>query len=183
MEDRPVDFNITKVERVVEKVLVENQHQDLLYFTRIYRYWSVIVGEQLAKKTAPEKLVKGVLTVLVEDSAYSHQLRYFERNMLDLIASPEICGDNVVRKIAFRVGVRRRELTFAPEGNEEVKISPAPTQKEIQETYNQPVSSRISDNTLRRAFAKCMTRITRNRENKPVDKPAKPTGEKRGHGE
>jgi len=92
-----------KAEKVIEKVLKQNNLSEVLYYTKILKHWEVIIGKPLAKKAVPMKLKKKVLTIGVIDSAYSHHLRFYEPNILELIASPEICGDGAVKKIVFRI--------------------------------------------------------------------------------
>ncbi|MCP4757610.1 MAG: DUF721 domain-containing protein [Proteobacteria bacterium] len=160
MEDNFPEKQLVKVEKIVEKVLIENRQQDVLYFSKIYKHWEVIVGAPLAQKTAPMKLEKKTLFITVEDAAYSHHLRYFEQNMVDLIASPEICGEGAVKRIVFRVGsttpLDRKIVSDDPDARKPVRIDP---QAQLQ---SQKVSGQIRDRNLQKLFARFMSKTVSN---------------------
>ncbi len=102
MQEYFPEHQFFKAEKVIEKVLKQNNLQEVLYYTKILKHWEVIIGKPLSKKAVPMKLQKKVLYIGVIDSAYSHHLRFYEPNIIELIASPEICGDGAVKKIVFR---------------------------------------------------------------------------------
>ncbi|MBU2514152.1 DUF721 domain-containing protein [bacterium] len=145
----------TKLEKAVENVLVENKLQSVLYFTKIHKYWEVIVGKPLAGKTSPAKLVKKTLIVMVEDAAYSHHLKYFEKNIIDLIASPEICGEGIVRKVVFKVKEKsliKQKQVAQPESKEQVPIKIKPIKNEAAQT-----AEIIKDKRLKASFSRFMS--------------------------
>ena len=157
MEEKLLDREAQKVDKIVEKVLREQGRQAILHYAKINRHWEVIVGSSLAKKTAPLKLVRKTLTVLVTDGAYAHHLQYYENNILGLIASPEICGEGAVNKVVFRVGTKpiRQEI------EEQVAANQSRFQKEIPKLLSvaKETAGNISDQTLQNAFARCMSKI------------------------
>ncbi len=81
LEDYP-KHRFFKAEKVIEKVLKQNNLHEMIFFTKIRKHWEVIVGKPLAKKAVPIKLKRQVLTIGVKDSAYSHHLRYFAPNII-----------------------------------------------------------------------------------------------------
>jgi hypothetical protein len=155
------ESDFAKIDHIVERVLIEHRLEDLLYFSKIVKYWTVIVGDPLARKSAPAKLKKKALTVLVKDGAYSHHLRFFERNILDLIASPEICGEGVVTKVIFKTGFRtpsppavETDPVAKPDdavGENRPSVVPADIAVRID-----TVAAKIDDRVLRRSFARLM---------------------------
>ncbi len=160
------DNQFTKLEKAVENVLVENKLQSVLYFTKIYKHWEIIVGKPLARKTSPEKLVKKTLIVRVEDAAYSHHLKYFEKNILDLIASPEICGEGVVRKVVFKV--KEKSIVKQNQASQPKPEKPAPVKtKSIKEEASQTAEI-IKDKRLKASFSRFMSNnISEKDDSKP----------------
>jgi hypothetical protein len=156
MDDPLKNQGFIKAEKVIENVLIQNNKQRILYFSKIRKYWDVIVGEPLSKKTAPGKLVKKTLHVMVMDSAYSHQLRFFEKRILELIDSPEICGESVVKKIVFKVDPDFLTQDKHPKAKQEERPQP-PIPPEIFER-SEKAESRIRDTTLRNAFGRFMAK-------------------------
>lgn len=159
------DNHVSKLEEAVEDVLKENNLQSVLYFTKIYKHWDVIVGESLAFKTIPAKLQNKALYVLVEDAAYSHHLKFFERNILDLIASPEICGEGAVKKVIFQVGeksvIKNRRKTFKQIENSEDKIEETLHEEAVE------TSEKIGDKSLKKIFTRLMSKnLSRQKEKK-----------------
>ena len=157
MEEKLLDREALKVEKIVEKVLREQGKQAILHYAKINRHWKVIIGESLAKKTAPLKLIRQTLTILVEDAAYAHHLKYFEKNILDLIASPEICGEGAVTKVLFRVGTK----STVKEREERVEFTQVELAKVAPEilTAAKETANNINDESLSQAFARCMSKI------------------------
>ena len=156
MSNQFEENDFTKLEDAVEDVLIENNLQAVLYFSKIYKNWEVIVGKPLATKTSPAKLVKKTLIVNVEDAAYSHHLKYYEKNIMELIASPEICGSGVVRKIVFKVG-KHSILAASKKAAQMSESQSKHDKKEIKEKAKQ-TAAQISDKQLSSAFGRYMSK-------------------------
>jgi len=154
-----------KVETIVEKVLIQHQLQDLLHFSKILKHWDVVVGAPLAQKAAPEKLRRKTLHIRVVDAAYAHHLRFYERQLLDLIASPEICGEGVVSRIVFKVGLEISAVQPAKAGQAAPATRPLNATETVAPEISQ-TSERIQDQTLRRAF----TRFMQHLKSRPTDR-------------
>lgn len=156
------------IESALESLLKKNQHQDLLHFTKIRKYWNLIIGEQLFEKIKPQKLVQKTLYILVEDAAYAHHMKYYEKSMLDLIATPEICGESIVSKIIFRVG--KLPATLDQKLPAQTAKSSATEKKSTHEVATpQEVTSTakiIGNPELRERFSKLMKRIILNNPEK-----------------
>ena len=152
-----------KTEAVIEAALKENNLHDLIHYSKIYKYWDLIVGGPLADKTLPTKLEKKVLWVMVEDAAYAHNLRFYVPTMLDLIASDQICGEGVVKSIRFRVGPINtvRHQIKQPDLKEKKKI----VVKKEEKQRSDACSSVIQDRRLKTIFSKLMSKhISRDEE-------------------
>lgn len=152
-----------KTEAVIEAALKENNLHDLIHYSKIYKYWDLIVGGPLADKTSPIKIEKRVLWVMVEDAAYAHNLRFYTPTMLDLIASDQICGEGIVRSIRFRVGpihtVRHQAKVSDPKEKNKIVV------KEEEKQRSDACSSVIQDRRLKTIFSKLMSKhISRDEE-------------------
>ena len=157
MEDKSTDSEAEKVDTIIEKVLREQGRQAILHYAKIKRHWDIIIGSSLAKKSAPSKLIKKTLTILVEDAAYAHHLKYYEQSILDLIASPEICGEGAVTKVTFRVGklqVMTEEISLTEPRNPSVD---RPNNQLLDDARK--TSDAIGDQNLKEMFARCMAKI------------------------
>ena len=159
MEDNSLDQDVERVEKTIETVLREQGRQAILHYAKINRHWEIIVGSSLAQKTAPLKLVRRTLTILVEDAAYAHHLTYFEKNILELIASPEICGEGAVNKIVFRVGTK----PVMKDRVDEPDSDPAVPEKKSPKILSSAriTADNINDQSLKKVFARCMSKILR----------------------
>jgi hypothetical protein len=155
MKNYTEDHEFVKLEKAVEEVLVENNLQAVLYFSKIHKHWEIIVGKPLAQKTFPVQLQSKKLVVMVEDAAYSHHLKYFERQILDLIASPEICGEGVVKSVEFRVGKQSKHQGLQPKQTE-----PAEVEGKITEIKQEALDTAesIADRKLKASFVRLMSR-------------------------
>lgn len=157
MSDAYPEHRFFKVEKIIEKVLKQNNLQEVLYFTKIFKYWDVIVGKPLSKKAYPLKLKNRTLFVGVEDSAYSHHLRFYEANIIELIASPEICGDGAVKKIVFRTVPKRvvQSESLEPMGAAEATA----VLSDLDKARAEETSLKIKDQRLQKTFSRYMAKI------------------------
>lgn len=154
-----------KTEAVIESALREHNLQDLIYFTKVYKYWDLIVGGPLSDKTLPLKLEKKVLWVMVEDAAYAHNLRFYMQTMLDLIASDQICGEGKVKSIRFRVGpiktVRHQIDIERSAKKRKIEV------KEEDKQRSDQCASVIEDRRLKSLFSKLMSKhVSRDEKSK-----------------
>ena len=125
--------NIFSLSTALKKAVESDRLTEFHYFSIIKKYWEVIIGDSLATRTAPAKLVNKTLYVLVEDAAYSQHLRYFTEQLIELIASPAILGEGKVLKVRFRVRSQKKEA----EVRQEVKRPSIPLKSEELETVSQ----------------------------------------------
>ncbi len=138
--------------------------ENLVHYLRINNNWKVIIGDGLFQKTFPKKLTKGKLTILVEDAAYAYHLRYFRKRILDLIASPEICGENIVWDIEFFVGPLPTWKSISTKTPPKTKV---PILRKKRTDYrSQKTSSKIKNSNLRNSFSRFMFRVSSKVEDK-----------------
>ena len=68
----------------------------------VYRCWRDIVGDLVAKNTAPASYKKNMLVVYVESSAWLHQLQFLKTNMIKKINAA--LKKDLIKDIKFTVG-------------------------------------------------------------------------------
>ena len=73
---------------------------------RVLAAWNEAVGTQVASKAAAESLDGGVLTVVVPDSTWRHQLSLTRQEMIDRLNS--VLGSRVVKDLYLVATTRRK---------------------------------------------------------------------------
>ncbi len=147
-----------KAEEVISQVLRKNHLDDLLYFAKIRKSWAEIVGKPLSHKTRPQSLKKGVLTILTEDAAYAQHLSYYNKSILELIASDGLCGPGIVKRVKFIYGRLPPLPLQSPEPQ-----NPRPRPLLRDEAYAQAdaASQGLRDKNLKKAFSNAMAQFLR----------------------
>lgn len=74
-----------------------------------HQEWEQIVGLQLARRTQPEKIIKGVLSVVVASSAWAQELSLLSATILDRLRA----RGRKVEQLRFKVG--KPTIPKAPE--------------------------------------------------------------------
>ncbi|OGG94137.1 MAG: hypothetical protein A2508_02860 [Candidatus Lambdaproteobacteria bacterium RIFOXYD12_FULL_49_8] len=74
---------VSKLEEALEKALKEEGLEELWQLARVHRYWPLIVERPLSDRARPYKIERGVLTLLVADSAYAQHLKFYSTRFLD----------------------------------------------------------------------------------------------------
>lgn len=71
--------------------------------------WPQVVGEQVAARATADSIEDGVLTVVVPDSSWRHELTFQKRDMIERLNAA--AGQKVVRDIFF-VAVSRKKADY-----------------------------------------------------------------------
>ena len=74
---------------------------------RILARWPELVGEQLAQRTFPDGLERGLLWVRVANSSWLHELSFLRESLIDQI-NRELGDPPLVRELRFHIGPRER---------------------------------------------------------------------------
>ncbi|WP_456433052.1 DciA family protein [Thermosulfuriphilus sp.] len=115
--------------------------QQRLASRRIWEVWEEAVGREVARRARPESFVRGRLTVVVENSAWMHQLQLQSLRIKKALA--KALKEELVKEIRFRLGpVEKRATPRRP---------PIVIPLEVRETLTKAVAS-IEDTELREAF-------------------------------
>lgn len=66
----------------------------------IFNHWEEIVGEEIAKRSRPEKLVRRILYISVATSTWANELSLMSEKLIDRINS--FAGEDLVGTLRFR---------------------------------------------------------------------------------
>ncbi|MGK0290023.1 MAG: hypothetical protein ACI86H_001478 [bacterium] len=141
----------------VSQVLKNYELDDVLTLAKIQKHWGIIVGEQLATKIRPQKIINHhALIIRTSDAAYSHHLKYQTANILEYIAS--ICKHRKIKTLKFQVGAFEEELPLIKPNQSTIEpkkeiIIP----KEIADKSKQ-CSANIGEKKLNQAFSRFMAK-------------------------
>ena len=115
----------------------------------IWRVWPEVVGETLAGRACPVRIINGTLTVAVSSAPWMQELRYMTAMMKEKLNSR--LGAEVVREIILKAGRVDRPPTEVPD--EIVAATPlTPHQLAFIETQ----SASIEDPEIRQSFIELM---------------------------
>ncbi len=152
---------------VIARVLTDNNLGDILHLSRLIHNWEVIIGGPLAKKTKPKTLHYKELVIQVTEPAYAQHLKYYIPQILEIIATKDVCGEGVVSRIRFETG------QFSPLPEPTPPVEPTPVKRGI--TKDQALKEaeektvQIKDTRLQRALSRAMAQSLRNQKKNPKD--------------
>jgi hypothetical protein len=84
----------------------------------IWRLWPEVVGQTVAARATPLRIIKGTLTVAVSSGPWKQELTFLKGMMIEKLN--ERLGGEVVREIVLRSGLIGRDAVLAPEPPEDV---------------------------------------------------------------
>jgi predicted nucleic acid-binding Zn ribbon protein len=114
----------------------------------ILKVWDDVVGEEIAQRARPLRLIKGKLYVNVSSSPWMSELMHLKESMRGRIN--ERLGSNTVEDIVFRVGQVKREIKVVKKKEVVKQLSP----REIKTIYD--TVSVVEDSDLSRLLAHVM---------------------------
>ncbi|ACD96159.1 DUF721 domain-containing protein [Trichlorobacter lovleyi] len=122
----------------------------------VWQSWDRAVGEAIARRARPLRLVGGVLTVVVSSGPWMQQLSFMKAELRDRVNS--LLGEERVREIVLKAGRISRD----PEEDKEVRPAPKPLSPQQLEQIRLQVSS-VDDVELRQALQGLMEHHYSNR--------------------
>lgn len=134
---------------VMQESLVGLGLAERLREAEIWRVWSDVVGETLASRARPVRIINGTLTVAVSSAPWMQELRFMTAMMKEKLNSH--LGAEVVREIVLKAG--RVEKPPAEVPDETITARPLnPQQLSIIEAQ----AAAIEDQETRQAFIELM---------------------------
>jgi hypothetical protein len=123
----------------------------------VEKRWASVVGQEIARRSEPEALENGILTVRVTDPAWGKMIAKLQGQIVP--ALNRAVGKGLVRHINF---VRREKLqkpVLEKAAAEKASVAPGPPPESVMRA-----SDRISDMELREAVRKSAARYLKARE-------------------
>jgi len=117
--------------------------------TEIWRIWPDIVGDALASRAYPVRIINGTLTVAVSSAPWMQELRFMTAMMKEKLNS--CLGAEVVREIVLKAGRVAKPPVEVP--NEIITVLPLTSQ---QLSLIEAQSAAIEDPETRQAFVELM---------------------------
>ncbi len=149
MPEQPGLSQFTSSSRVMQESLVGLGLAERLREAEIWRVWSDVVGETLASRARPVRIINGTLTVAVSSAPWMQELRFMTAMMKEKLNSH--LGAEVVREIVLKAG--RVEKPPAEVPDETITVRPLnPQQLSIIEAQ----AAAIEDQETRQAFIELM---------------------------
>ncbi|MEA3509002.1 MAG: DUF721 domain-containing protein [candidate division NC10 bacterium] len=94
----------------------------------IQRAWPEVVGEEVARRSRPDRLRNGRLQVIVSDTVWLQQLAMLKPQILARLEAH--LGAAVVREIFFTVGISS-SASFLPKNTDQRKSTPLSPKMEL----------------------------------------------------
>jgi len=137
---------------VVRVELAANGLADRLREAEIWRLWPEIVGQAVAARATPLRIIKGTLTVAVSNGPWKQELTFLKRMMIDKLN--DRLGGEVVREIVLKSGKVDRDVAMLADPPEEVPHKRQLTARQL--SFIDEQSAEIVDQETREAFVALM---------------------------
>jgi hypothetical protein len=118
----------------------------------IWRLWPEVVGQTVAARAIPLRIIKGTLTVAVSSGPWKQELTFLKGMMIEKLN--ERLGGEVVREIILRSGQIDRNDVMAPEPPEDAPRKKRLTARQL--SFIDEQSAAIVDPEIREAFVALM---------------------------
>lgn len=125
---------------------------DRLREAEIWRVWPEVVGQAIASRATPVRIIRGTLTVAVSSGPWKQELSFLKKAMLEKLNTQ--LGGEVVKEIVLKSGqVGRNSIAdlMPPEAE-----PPKKQLTDAQLSYIGEQSAVIADSEVREAFAALM---------------------------
>lgn len=149
MPKRPRMFFPRPLSGLVQESLAGFGLAERLREAEIWRIWPEVVGEALACRANPVRIINGTLTIAVSSAPWMQELRFMTAMMKEKLNSR--LGAEIVREIVLKAG---KVVKPVPEVPEEVVVVHPLTPHQLAQIEKQ--SSSITDPETRQAFIELM---------------------------
>ena len=125
-------------------------HRDYNAWVRLYNAWEQIVGKEIAGRTHPRKLHRGLLILQTTSAVWKNELTFLKERLIRQINT--YLDENIIRDIKVAHGKEKLPPMYPPPPKP-VKNRP-PNEREISES--RIVAANIKDPEVREEFASMM---------------------------
>jgi predicted nucleic acid-binding Zn ribbon protein len=133
---------------VVRVELAAHGLTDRLREADIWRLWPEVVGQTVAARATPVRIIKGTLTVAVSSGPWKQELTFLRRMMIEKLN--ERLGGEVVKEIVLKSGLVGRDSTVSPTPPEDVPPKKKLTTRQL--SFIDEQSADITNPDTREAF-------------------------------
>jgi hypothetical protein len=140
---------VHRIDRVLRKALKGMDLGSKLEGYRIWGLWGDIVGDQVARRTQPERIKNRILFVRVSSSAWMHQLQTMKPLLMERIR--KITKGEPIRDIRFLLGEISPPVADDSESTVEDELSEVELSGEMESCLTQ-----IEDGELKSLFRSIM---------------------------
>ena len=95
-------FQRADMRALLRGVFREAKREPLLTLNLLRQYWREIVGDEMAQKTHPARLEKGVLWITAPDASWAFELQFFKSELLGSVRA--FLESEAVRDLRFQNG-------------------------------------------------------------------------------
>ncbi len=148
----PVSF-----QDLVTPLFQEHRKEAHLTLTAVRTRWAEIVGPELARKTFPLRVQRGVLWVGAPDSSWAYQFQFMRSELLHCLES--VLGASDIREVRFKAAERPAS---SPEAAPDEPATPEAGTTPVDERLARSAQS-IPDPALRALFVRSLAKQQQNR--------------------
>jgi len=149
------------VGEIVRQGLEVSALSERLRESEIWRIWGEVVGETVARRAVPLRIIKGVLTVAVSSCPWMQELRYLTGIIKDKL-NVEL-GSEIVSSIVLKTG--KTEIVSDLKTHEKEIQKKRLTARQL--TYINEQSAELPDPELQKVFAELMKACYQSQTVKP----------------
>lgn len=100
-----MDYNVKMKEikdigSIINDVVKDLNIESRLKTSKIFSHWKEIVGDEISKRTKPERISRNTLYVSVASSTWANELNMISARLIERINS--FVGEDAVKRIKFR---------------------------------------------------------------------------------
>ena len=102
MDKKRKDGKLIHISDILSSALGKYRPARDTQMTRIWDIWDKAVGKPIAMNAKPDSFKDGILIVNVSSSAWIHQLKFLEKEMI-LTINKQL-GHQLVKQLRFKIG-------------------------------------------------------------------------------
>jgi hypothetical protein len=146
------------LQELVKPIFLERKQEAHLTLTAVRSRWGEIVGPELARKTWPLRVQRGVLWVGAPDASWAYQFQFLRSELLQCLVT--VLGPSDIRELRFKEAELPAAAAEAPgDPAAPTALEEAPVDPELAHA-----AERIADPVLRALFVRSLSKQRRRRE-------------------
>jgi len=135
MDDNNKEHNAEKLSDIISGIIKNQGWESKVREHRVFPIWDEVVGDEIAKNSAPNRIDRGLLVVVTKNPTWTQQLTMMKKKIINKIN--EALDDEIVKDIRFIQGeipqLKKTEVTPKKSKEDKLKSSPEIDPKELNE--------------------------------------------------